>query len=70
MRINSILILAAGRGTRLKPFTDHLPKSLLRQIGSSLRSQAIQVDPQREIRRVPSISIWLRIRVLSIAGKR
>lgn len=48
----------------------HLPKSLLQQIGSSLRSQAIQVDPQQEIRRVPSISIWLRILVLSIAGKR
>ena len=29
MKIDSILILAAGRGERLKPYTDSLPKSLL-----------------------------------------
>ena len=29
MKIDSILILAAGRGERLKPYTNNLPKSLL-----------------------------------------
>jgi NDP-sugar pyrophosphorylase family protein len=29
MKIDSILILAAGKGTRLKPYTNNLPKSLL-----------------------------------------
>jgi len=29
MKIDSILILAAGMGTRLKPYTNYLPKSLL-----------------------------------------
>ena len=29
MKINSVLILAAGMGTRLKPFTNNLPKCLL-----------------------------------------
>jgi len=29
MKIDSILILAAGKGTRLKPYTNDLPKSLL-----------------------------------------
>jgi len=29
MKIDSVLILAAGRGTRLKQYTDNLPKSLL-----------------------------------------
>ena len=45
MKIDSILILAAGRGTRLKPYTDNLPKSLLPLEGTNiLRNLIVQSE--------------------------
>ena len=38
---NKAMILAAGLGTRLKPFTDHKPKALLEWEGKPLLERTI-----------------------------
>lgn len=41
MKIQNAVVLAAGRGSRMKPLTDHTPKALLPSLGNSLLSKQI-----------------------------
>ena len=39
----NIIILAAGQGTRLRPYTNHLPKCLVNIDGESLLERQIEI---------------------------
>ena len=51
-RVHTAMILAAGLGTRLKPWTDHHPKALALVNGKSLLEHNVMYLQQFGIRRI------------------
>jgi choline kinase len=57
------VILAAGRATRLRPFTDHLPKSLLEIAGSAMLERSLRSLMAAGVREVVIVTGFEREKV-------
>lgn len=62
------LILAAGRGERLRPFTDHLPKPLLEVRGKPLIVWHLEALAAAGVRQVVVNTAWLEDRFPAALG--
>jgi MurNAc alpha-1-phosphate uridylyltransferase len=58
-RPRAAMILAAGRGERLRPFTDHTPKPLLRVRGKPLIEHHVERLAQAGLERIAINLAWL-----------
>jgi choline kinase len=66
--INEALILAAGRGKRLKPLTDHAPKCLTEVHGTSILAHALQGLSSAGIHRCTIVVGYLSSAVEHVMG--
>jgi choline kinase len=63
------LILAAGRATRLRPFTDHLPKSLLEVGGSAMLERSLRHLIDAGVREVVIVTGFQRDKLRSAVAR-
>ena len=68
MRLVTAMILAAGRGERMRPLTDHCPKPLLKVGGKPLIEYHIEALKQAGIERVVINHAWLGEQFPEILG--
>jgi N-acetyl-alpha-D-muramate 1-phosphate uridylyltransferase len=59
MRLTTAMILAAGRGERMRPLTDHCPKPLLKVRGKALIESHIEALQKAGIQRLVINHAWL-----------
>jgi MurNAc alpha-1-phosphate uridylyltransferase len=62
------LILAAGRGERMRPLTDHCPKPLLRVHGKALIEWHLEALARAGVRQVVINTAWLEVQFPAALG--
>ncbi len=62
------LILAAGRGERMRPLTDHCPKPLLRVHGKALIEWHLEALARAGVRQVVINTAWLEAQFPAVLG--
>ncbi len=66
--LRTAMILAAGRGERMRPLTDHLPKPLLQAGGKALIEWHLEALARAGFRRVVINHAWLGDRIEAALG--
>src|SRR5690606_1778801 len=67
-RIERAMILAAGRGERMRPLTDRIPKPLLPAVGKPLIEYHLEALAAAGIRRVVVNVAWLGQQIIAALG--
>jgi N-acetyl-alpha-D-muramate 1-phosphate uridylyltransferase len=62
------MILAAGRGERMRPLTDHIPKPLLQVRGKSLIEWHIEALAKAGVHEIVVNTAWLEDRIVAALG--
>ena len=62
------MILAAGRGERMRPLTDHTPKPLLAVHGKPLIEWHIEALARADVREIVINTAWLEDRIVAALG--
>ena len=62
------IILAAGRGERMRPLTDHTPKPLLQVRGKSLLEWHLEALARAGVREIVINTAWLEQRIVDTIG--
>ena len=62
------IILAAGRGARMRPLTDHTPKPLLEVRGKALITWHIEALARAGVREIVINTAWLEDRIVAALG--
>jgi N-acetyl-alpha-D-muramate 1-phosphate uridylyltransferase len=62
------IILAAGRGERMRPLTDHTPKPLLAVHGKPLIEWHIEALARAGVREIVVNTAWLEDRIVAVLG--
>ena len=68
MKLNTAMILAAGRGERMRPLTDSIPKPLLQVQGKSLIEYHIESLKRSGYKRIIINHAWLGQQIESVLG--
>jgi MurNAc alpha-1-phosphate uridylyltransferase len=69
MTIKTAMILAAGRGERMRPLTDHTPKPLLKVRGKPLIEYHLEALKRANYQTVVVNHAWLGEQIESVVGK-
>ena len=64
----NVMILAAGRGERLRPITNEIPKCLVEIRGRSLLERHLRMLSRSGVRRVVINLGWLGEKIVEVAG--
>ena len=64
----NVMILAAGRGERLRPITNEIPKCLVEVRGRSLLERHLKMLSRSGVRRVVINLGWLGEKIVEVAG--
>ena len=68
MTVPTAIILAAGRGQRMRPLTDQIPKPLLTVRGKPLIEWHIEALARSGVRRIVVNTAWLEDRIVAALG--
>ncbi|MEP1444821.1 MAG: N-acetylmuramate alpha-1-phosphate uridylyltransferase MurU [Paraglaciecola sp.] len=69
MKRKTAMILAAGRGERMRPLTDTVPKPLLKVLGKPLIEYHLEALKKAEYQRVVINHAWLGEQIETVLGK-
>ena len=66
--VDTAMILAAGRGARMRPLSDRIPKPLLRVHGKALIEWHLEALARAGVRRVVVNTAWLEEQIVAALG--